>query len=237
MKPHVSILMLTSADGSLHPESLYDEPRRHAAGLVSAIREGACRAHGNAWLVGRVTMAEMSKSARMCRREPWKVQRPIHIAKSGAHTFGIALDPRWKGSLPGRQGRWRGVIVLLGPNVPDSHLAELAADGVSYIVSEGASVDIPAALEVLARDFGVRHLIVEGGAATNGAFLAAGVVDEFHVLVAPAVEGPQNLEGIVSHRDGLAGRVEFRFKSANVLEHGVVQLTYEVSSYDGGRAA
>jgi hypothetical protein len=57
------------------------------------------------------------------------------------------------------------------------------------------------------------------------------------VLVAPAVEGPQNLEGIVSHRDGLAGRVEFRLKSANVLEHGVVQLTYEVSSCDGGRAA
>lgn len=228
MKPHVSILMLTSADGSLHPSRFTTSPEGTRRDWSAQYEKVHASLHGNAWLVGRVTMAEMSKSQAHVPPQPWKVQRPIHIAQSGAHTFGIALDPGGKVHFQGGKVAGDDVIVLLGPNVPDSHLAELAADGVSYIISPGADVDIPAALEVLARDFGVRHLIVEGGAATNGAFLAAGVVDEFHVLIAPAVEGPQNLQGIVSHRDGLAGRVEFRLKSTHVLDHGVVQLTYEV---------
>jgi len=234
MKPHVSILMLTSADGSLHPSRFTTSPEGTRRDWSAQYENVHSSLHGNAWLVGRVTMAEMSKSQAHVPPAPWQVQRPIHIAKSSAQTFGIALDPGGKVHLQGGKVAGDDVIVLLGPNVPDSHLAELAADGVSYIVSQSADVDIPAALEVLARDFGVRHLIVEGGAATNGAFLAAGVVDEFHVLIAPAMEGPQNLQGIVSHRDGLAGRVEFRLKSSHVLDHGVVQLTYEVSSYNGG---
>lgn len=234
MKPHVSILMLTSADGSLHPSRFTTSPEGTRRDWSAQYEKVHSSLHGNAWLVGRVTMAEMSKSAAHVPPPPWKVQRPIHVASSGAQTFGIALDPGGKVHFQGGKVAGDDVIVLLGPDVPDSHLAELAADGVSYIVSQGAPVDIPAVLEVLARDFGVRHLIVEGGAATNGAFLAAGVVDEFHLLIAPAIEGPQKLEGIVSHRDGLAGRVEFRLKSANVLEHGVVQLTYEVSSHNGG---
>ena len=119
-------------------------------------------------------------------------------------------------------------IVLLGKDVPDSHLAELAADGVSYIVAEQGEIDLTAALDVLAREFGIKHLVVEGGAATNGAFLVAGLVDELHVLVAPALDGGENVQGIVAWRDGLAGKVRLQFKSVDALGHGIVQLSYSV---------
>jgi riboflavin biosynthesis pyrimidine reductase len=107
-------------------------------------------------------------------------------------------------------------------------LAELAADGVSYIVSAGAEFDIPSSLDVLARKFGIARLVVEGGAKTNGAFLAAQVVDELRVLVAPALDGAEQVQGIVDYRDGLAGVVRMQFQSVNVLDHGVVQLVYAV---------
>jgi riboflavin biosynthesis pyrimidine reductase len=230
MKPHVSILMLTSIDGSLHPSRFTTSPEGTRRDWSAQYEKVHAALHGNAWLVGRVTMAEMSRSEAHAPPAPWKVQRPIHVARTGSQTFGIALDPGGKVHFQGGKVAGDDVIVLLGRDVPDSHLAELAADGVSYIVSQGPAIDLPAVLEVLARDFGIRHLIVEGGAGTNGTFLAAGVVDEFHVLIAPAVEGPQNLQGIVSHRDSLAGKVEFRLKSAGELEHGVVHLTYEVSA-------
>lgn len=230
MKPHVSMLMLTSIDGSLHPSRFTTSPEGTRRDWSAQYEQVHASLHGNAWLVGRVTMAEMSKSPAHVPPAPWKVQKPIHVAGSGGHTFGIALDPGGKVHFQGGKVAGDDVIVLLGRDVPDSHLAELAADGASYIVSQGSSIDVPAVLEVLARDFGIRHLIVEGGAGTNGTFLAAGVVDEFHVLIAPAVEGAQNLQGIVSHPDGLAGKVEFRLKSADPLEHGVVHLTYEVSA-------
>lgn len=230
MKPHVSILMLTSVDGSLHPSRFTTSPegtRRDWSGQYEKVHASL---HGNAWLVGRVTMAEMSKSAAHAPPAPWKVQKPIYIARINVQTFAIALDPAGKIHFQGGKAAGDDVIVLLGRDVADSHLAELAADGVSYIVSQDASIDVAAMLDILGRDFGIRHLIVEGGAGTNGTFLAAGVVDEFHVLVAPAVEGAPNLQGIVSHPGGLAGQVEFRLKSANALEHGVVHLTYEVSA-------
>jgi riboflavin biosynthesis pyrimidine reductase len=72
----------------------------------------------------------------------------------------------------------------------------------------------------------------EGGAKTNGAFLAAQVVDELRVLVAPALDGAEQVQGIVEYRNGLAGVVRMQFKSADVLDHGVVQLAYAVLSPD-----
>src|SRR6185503_878019 len=106
--------------------------------------------------------------------------------------------------------------------------AELAGDGVSYIVAEKSEIDLAAALAVLAREVGIRHIILEGGAVTNGAFLVAGLVDELDILVAPALDGGANVQGIVDWRDGLAGKVRLQFKSVNTLDHGVVELRYTV---------
>jgi riboflavin biosynthesis pyrimidine reductase len=73
---------------------------------------------------------------------------------------------------------------------------------------------------------------VEGGAKTKGTFLAAQVVDELRVLVAPALDGAEQVQGIVEYRDGLAGIVRMQLKSADVLDHGVVQLAYAVLPAD-----
>jgi riboflavin biosynthesis pyrimidine reductase len=228
MKPHVSMLMVTSIDGRLHPSRFTASPdgtRRDWSGQYEKVHASL---QANAWLVGRVTMAEMSQTGTHAPSGPWKVERPIHVAKTDAATFAVALDS--SGKLHFQSGTLSGdhVIVLVGRDTADSHLAELAADGVSYIVSAGTEFDIPSLLDVLAREFGVTHLVVEGGAKTNGAFLAAQVVDELRVLVAPALDGAEQIQGIVDYRNGLAGIVRMRLKSADVLDHGVVHLAYAV---------
>lgn len=232
MKPHVSILMVTSIDGRLHPSRFTASPdgtRRDWSGQYEKVHASL---HANAWLVGRVTMAEMSRSGPHAPSGPWKVERPIHVAETDAATFAVALDP--SGKLHFQSGKLSGdhVVVLVGPATLDSHLAELAADGVSYIVSTGTEFDFPSLLDVLAREFGITHLVVEGGAKTNGTFLAAQVVDELRVLVAPALDGAEQVQGIVDYRNGLAGVVRLKFKSADVLDRGVVQLAYLVLAAD-----
>ena len=228
MKPHVSILMLTSIDGRLHPSRFTASPDGTRRDWSAQYEKVHASLEANAWLVGRVTMAEMSKTGPHAPSGPWTVQRPIHVARTDASAFAVALDP--SGKLHFQSGTLSGdhVIVLLGRDVPDSHLAELAADGVSYIVSAGAESDIPRLLDVLAREFGITHLVIEGGAKANGAFLASHVVDELRVLVAPALDGAEGVQGIVDYRDGLAGVVEMQLKSADVLDHGVVELRYTV---------
>jgi riboflavin biosynthesis pyrimidine reductase len=228
MKPHVSILMVTSIDGRLHPSRFTASPdgtRRDWSGQYEKVHASL---QANAWLVGRVTMAEMSRTGPHAPSGPWKVERPLHVAKTDAATFAIALDLSAKLHFQGGKLSGDHVVVLVGRDTPDSHLAELAADGVSYIVSAGAELDIPSLLDLLARDFGITHLVVEGGAKTNGSFLAAQVVDELRVLVAPALDGAEQVQGIVDYRNGLAGLMRMQFKSADVLDYGVVQLAYAV---------
>jgi riboflavin biosynthesis pyrimidine reductase len=229
MKPHVSMLMVTSIDGRLHPSRFTSSPDGTRRDWSAQYEKVHATLRADAWLVGRITMAEMSKAAPHPPSKPGPVRRPVHVAQADvAKTFAVALDPSGKVNFERDDVGGDHVIVLLGQEVPDSHLAELVADGVSYIVSEKSDIDLAAALDVLAREFGIKHLVVEGGAATNGAFLAAGLVDELRVLVAPALDAGENIQGIVAYRDGLAGKVRMQLKSADVLEHGVVQLCYSV---------
>jgi riboflavin biosynthesis pyrimidine reductase len=228
MKPKITLLMITSVDGRLHPSRFTSSPdgtRRDWSAQYEKVHETL---QADAWLVGRVTMAEISKAGPHAPSELVQVQRPLHNARSGGGTFAVALDPSGKVHFkPGGLGGDH-VIALLGRDVPDGHLAELAADGVSYIVSEHADVDVATMLDVLAREFGIRHLVLEGGAATNGAFLAAGLVDEMRILVAPGIDGGENVQGIATYGDGLAGRLSLQLLSAETLDHGVVELHYAV---------
>ena len=232
MKPHVSILMVTSIDGRLHPSRFTSSPDGTRRDWSAQYEKVHASLKSDAWLVGRVTMAEMSKAAAHPPSTHSAVRRPIHVAQADAKSFAVALDPSGKVHFARGDVGGDHVIVLLGKDVPDSHLAELAGDGVSYIVAEKKEIDLTAALDVLVREFGIKHLVVEGGAATNGAFLVAGLVDELRVLVAPALDGGENVQGIVAWRDGLAGKTRLQFKSADALGNGVVDLRYAVLPAD-----
>ena len=64
----------------------------------------------------------------------------------------------------------------------------------------------------------------------NGSLMAAGVVDEVSLLVAPAIDGALGVTGVfeVPAAAGLAGKVRLRFVGSEALAHGVVRLRYGV---------
>jgi riboflavin biosynthesis pyrimidine reductase len=225
--------MVTSIDGRLHPSRFTSSPDGSSREWSAQYEKVHATLGGDAWLVGRVTMQEMSKATAHPPAKAEGVRRPLHLARRDAKTFAVALDPSGKVHFARSDVGGDHAIVLLGKDVPDSHLAELAGDGVSYIVSDKSEIDLAAALDVLAREFGIKHLVVEGGAATNGAFLVSGLVDELYILVAPALDGGENVQGIVHWRDGLAGKVRLRFKSVKALDNGVVELRYTVLPGEG----
>src|SRR5277367_1686020 len=124
MKPHVSILMVTSIDGRLHPSRFTASPdgtRRDWFGVYEKVHASL---HADAWLVGRVTMAEMSKTGPHAPSAPWKVERPIHVAKTDADTFAVALDSSGKLHFQAAKLSGDHVIVVVGRDIPNSHLAE-----------------------------------------------------------------------------------------------------------------
>jgi riboflavin biosynthesis pyrimidine reductase len=230
MKPNVICHMIASLDGSLHPSRCTASPDGSRSEWSEIYEEVHRAFKGDAWLVGRVTMAEMSKASPHAPTQYSAVERPHHFAPCGPGRYAIALDPSGKLHFAKAEINGDHVVVLLGRDVPDSHLAELSADGVSYIVAETANIDLAAMLDVLGRDLGIRILLLEGGATINGAFFAAGLVDELSLLVAPAVEGRVGVQSFVEFGEhGLAGKVQFSLKSCEKLSHGLVHLRYGVT--------
>ena len=229
MKPHVICHMIASLDGSLHPSRCTSSPDGSRSEWSDIYEEVHRAFDADAWLVGRVTMAEMSKAGPHAPAQPGVVERPHHFAARKAGRYAVALDPSGKLHFAKPDVNGDRVVVLLGRDVPDSHLAELAADGVSYIVAEAADVDLGAMLDVLGRELGIRRLLLEGGATINGAFFAAGLVDELSLVVAPAVEGRVGVQSFVEFGEqGLKGKVQFSLQSCEKLTRGLVHLRYAV---------
>lgn len=121
------------------------------------------------------------------------------------------------------------VIVCVGADVDDRHLAELAGDGVSYVAVPSGVDDLAIVLETLASAFGIGSIALEGGGIVNGHFLAQGLVDEVRILVAPALDGMNDADGIVVHQDGLKDHAQLSFEGAENLEKGLVLLKYRVT--------
>ena len=171
----------------------------------------------------------MSKAGPHAPADHGAAERPHHFAARGAGRFAVALDPSGKLHFAKPEVNGDHAVVVLGPDVPDSHLAELAGDGVSYMVA-AAPLDLAAMLDTLGRELGIRRLLLEGGAATNGAFFAAGLVDELSLVVAPALEGRVGVESFVEFgEDGLAGKVQLSLLSCETMALGLVHLRYAVT--------
>lgn len=229
-RPRIICHMTASIDGRLHPSRYTDSSGGSVKDWGALYERIHDELDADAWIVGRVTMAEMSNGDPHPPADAASPPRPTHFARRDAATYAIALDRAGKLHFTGGEVGGDHVVVVLGRDVSDAHLAELAGDGVSYIVSNDPDIDLAAALAMLRRELGIETLLLEGGGDINGSFLAAGLVDELSVVMVPALDGDAGADGIVSADSGLKGRLALSFTSCTPLDHGVLHLRYAVRS-------
>lgn len=231
MRPYVICHMISSIDGGLHPSRWTASPDGQRSDWSALYQSCHEKLEGDAWMVGRVTMAEMSKGSPHPPHSYDKVHRPSHFADRKAAQYAVAVDMSGKLHFTDNQIDGDHIVVLLGSDVPDSHLAELASDGISYIVSQQSQPDLEMMLGTLNQELGIERLLLEGGAGINGSLLAEGLVDEISVLVAPTLDGRSASQSIVEFgEEGLADKVQLSLKSCEVLDHGAIYLRYAVSA-------
>jgi riboflavin biosynthesis pyrimidine reductase len=230
MKPYVICHMVSSLDGGLHPSRWTHSSDGKLSDWMALYQSCHEKLEGDAWMVGRVTMAEMTKGSPHPPHEHGAVARPLHFANRKAANFAIAIDISGRLHFTTNEIDGDHIVVLLGSDVPDSHLAELTNDGISYIASEQAQPDLAAMLDTLEHELGIKRLLLEGGAGINGSFLAAGLVDEISLIIAPVLDGRAASQSIVEHGEGgLAGKIQLSLKSCEPLAHGAVYLRYAVT--------
>lgn len=121
----------------------------------------------------------------------------------------VVLDRRARLPLDAalvRGARESPVLVVHAPDAPAAALRALAGAGVRLL----AAGPLDEALGALGRDHGVRHLLVEGGAALAGALWNADLVDRLIMIQAPVVLGQgavASFEGARPARAALARRL------------------------------
>lgn len=98
------------------------------------------------------------------------------------------------GRLPGR------TLLLVGPNAAPERIDRLRQGGndVVCVPGGGVRVDVGAALSILAKEYRVTSVLVEGGGQLLGSLFDAGLLDRVVAFVAPKLVGGASASGPVA---------------------------------------
>lgn len=183
----------------------------------------------NAWMIGRVSMEPYAGKAKVPARKGGKpIPRTDFLAKPDAESFAIALDPSGKLTWKSNAIDDEHVITVLTESVSDDYLAFLQAKGVSYVFGGKTSLNLKKVLEKLTKEFGIERLLLEGGGKINGSFLAAGLVDELSVIIAPVADGSMGTPTLFDMEDRKAPARPLKLVSVEKRPGDLVWLRYRV---------
>lgn len=115
-----------------------------------------------------------------------------HKAMDGVG-FDIITDTRGTLCYDENMNGDKNMLILMSEQATEDYLDYLKSQGISYLVVGKDSIDLQAAMELLAEHFGVKRLAVCGGGNINGSFLREGLLDEISMLIAPGIDGRKGM--------------------------------------------
>lgn len=230
--------MISSVDGR-QVASRWTRAADPAADMHKAYAEAAAKLGADGWIVGRKTMAEFAGDI-------VEVREPVegHPTSFVSTFFGnredrpLAIVFDTHGTLHYKSNTLptgEHIVAILGSHVTRAYQKELEQAGVSYIVRtpgkpEEETLD---ALKHIEKDFGVNHLLLEGGGHTNGTFLHMKLVDSMSVIVYPGLDGRAGIPSIVEFEDNAVENpmdgLTLELTDCEKLEGGLVWLRYAVN--------
>lgn len=222
-RPYVICHMVPSIDGRI---VLRDW---NVAGLSREYEKTAAMFEADAWIIGRISMEAYAGKARVpARRNGAPIARKDFIAEHDATSYAIAIDP--SGKLTWRSGDIDGehVVTILTESVSDEYLAFLQSRGVSYLFGGKSRIDLAKVLRKLRKSFGIKTLLLEGGGKINGSFLAADLIDELSILVAPVADGKPGTPSLFDVERHRSPSRSLKLLSVEKRRGGIVWLRYKV---------
>lgn len=125
----------------------------------------------------------------------------------------------------------RPLLILTSESTPAEYAAYLREKGISYIATGHEHIDLTDAMHTLRTDFGVERLAVLGGGLINGGFLAAGLIDEVSLLLAPGIDGRQGWRALF---DGIGDQsklpTRLALQSVERMDNDVLWIRYNVKN-------
>ncbi len=134
------------------------------------------------------------------------------------------------GSLLWNDGHIDGqpLLCIVSEQVSQEYLDYLQEKRISYIVCGKKRTDLKRAVELLADEFGVERIAVVGGGKVNGGFLAAGLIDEMSLMIAPGIDGRSDQPSVFDGIAHDAEPVQLKLQSFKAYDCGTVWMRYKV---------
>jgi riboflavin biosynthesis pyrimidine reductase len=228
-RPYVMCLMMTSVDGKILGE------KWGSSAQVKTLLGKFEKAHEEigigAWIVGRTTMERdfTNFADPVLKKGNQEVDRSDFIANYQGDSFAIAIDGKAKLGWNASTMQGDHVITILTEQVPDAYLAHLQDIGVSYIFAGKQELNLETALVKLRKLFGIKKLMLEGGAHLNGSFLNEELIDELHQLLLPIADGTIESPSLfaIDSKIKKEGATLLKLKDVKQMDDDVVWLTYQ----------
>ena len=223
MRPFIVCHMMESLDGRI--DCAMTEKLAGSEEYYSAIKELELPTV----IFGRVT-AQMEVTS----EPPFSGDTGEPIGKETVHkatdAAGYTVVADTRGTLGWSDGTADGrpLLILLSERAGQNYLKYLESKGISYIATGRERIDLARAAEILYSEFGVQRLGVEGGGTVNAGFLAAGLLDEISIILAPGIDARG---GMRASFDGLplgTEPVRLKLLSAKSFDDGAVWLRYSL---------
>lgn len=228
-RPYVICLMMTSVDGKILSDKWGDSAQ--VKKLVGQFEKTHEELGIGAWIVGRTTMEkDFTDFAKpILKKGHQEVARTDFVASYTEETFAIAIDGQAK--LGWTESTMQGdhIITVLTTSVADAYLAHLRDIGVSYIFAGEQEIDLAVLLNKLYTLFGIKKLMLEGGAHINGSFLNAELIDELHQLLLPIADGTIETSTLFEIDETVKkkGATLMKLKNVKQIADDVLWLTYQ----------
>ena len=196
MKPYIICHMMASVDGRI--DCAMTEQIDSSDAYYEALDQLQCPTT----IEGRVTMQmhfALPEPFVAASEEPIG-QTAFHKAADGKPGYDVAIDTHGKLLWPANEQNGQPLLVVTCEDCPKAYFDTLDKQGISWIAVGSKRIDLAKAVSMLGTEFGVERIALVGGGHINGAFLAAGLIDEVSLMIGPGIDGRK---GMASVFDGI----------------------------------
>lgn len=192
MKPYIICHMMASVDGRI--DCAMTEQIDSSNAYYDALEQIDCPTT----IEGRVTM-----QMHFALPEPFVAasSEPVgrtafYKAADGTHGYDVAIDTHGKLRWPANEQNGQPLLVIACEDCPKEYFDTLNRQGISWIAVGKNHIDLAKAMEMLNTEFGVERIALVGGGHINGAFLAAGLLDEVSLMIGPGIDGRKGMAAV-----------------------------------------
>lgn len=234
-RPYIFCHMMTSIDGKI-TGSFLETPEVDVTGTVyyDIVSKGNPYYDYQGWLVGRVTAAgDFSVPEELILDEDAAlVPEGDFVQGTDTKMYYAVVDPSGKLAWESNEITYINtrahIIEILTERTSNAYKAFLRNLGISYIIAGKDSLNYEMALEKLKKLFGIKTLMLGGGAVLNWSLIQAGMCDEVSIVIAPVADGASEVPSVFEARKGLSESraVGFQLQNAEIKQGGSVWLRY-----------